>query len=210
MIFSNRDYIYSSVILFWTFHCNKHNDAINFWFGCTDLKKYDFFYLLHSFVFHSWAACPDRSDLCDIFAANYACGLLSISKSSCILAELAKKEKEDKKLSSNRKSINLVFYLCFLYRGATGHLFFFGFWRSRWISSFFASYFVLHNGYIRILAIHIYKSSWRSSNNKREQEFYPVGILVAQPDIYLPAFFRGIYLPSKAQYLKRFFLFYIF
>jgi len=103
MIFSNRDYIYSSVILFWTFHCNKHYGAIKFWFGCTDLKKYDFFYLLHSFVFHSWAACPDRSDLCNIFAANYACGLLSISKSSCILAELAKKEKKRQKTLIQQK-----------------------------------------------------------------------------------------------------------
>ena len=30
---------------------------------------------------------------------------------------------------------------------------------------FFASYFVLHNSYIRILAIHRYKSSWRCSQS---------------------------------------------
>ena len=29
---------------------------------------------------------------------------------------------------------------------------------------FFASYFVLHNSYIRILAIHKYKSSWKNEN----------------------------------------------
>ena len=116
MIFSNRDYIYSSVILFWTFHCNKHYGAIKFWFGCTDLKKYDFFYLLHSFVFHSWAACPDRSDLCDIFAANYACGLLSISKSSCILAELAKKKKKTKN-SHPTETLSILSFIFVFYTG---------------------------------------------------------------------------------------------
>ena len=84
-----------------------------------------------------------------------------------------KKEKEDKKSLSNRNSIYFVFYPCFLSRGcrqaslpsAERQPSLFEFWRSCWISFFFASYFVLHNNYFRILAIHRYKSSWRCSHN---------------------------------------------
>jgi hypothetical protein len=70
-----------------------------------------------------------------------------------------KKEKEDKKNSI------ILFYL----GGAAGHLClalsashpFLNFGEVVGFHPFFASYFVLHNNYIRILAIYGYKSSWR-------------------------------------------------
>ena len=86
------------------------------------------------------------------------CRAKRISKSSCILSEFSKKKRKTKKLHHP-----------FLFRGcrwaslpsAECQSSLFEFWRSCWISSLFASYFVLHNNYIRILSIHGYKSSWR-------------------------------------------------
>ena len=57
--------------------------------------------------------------------------------------------------------------------GAAGHLclalsashLFLDFGEAVGFHPFFASYFILHNSYIRILAIHRYKSSWRCSQN---------------------------------------------
>ena len=46
---------------------------------------------------------------------------------------------------------------------STSHLFL-DFGEAVGFHPFFARYFVLHNSYIRILAIHRYKSSWRCSN----------------------------------------------
>jgi len=71
-------------------------------------------------------------------------------------------EKEDKKTPSNRNSIYLIFYSRFLSRGAAGHLCralsashsFLDFGKAVGFHPFFAIYFILHNSYIRILAIH--------------------------------------------------------
>ena len=69
-------------------------------------------------------------------------------------------------LPSNRNSIYLVFYSRFLSRGrrwiflpslSASH-FFLNFEKAVRFHPFFASYFILHNNYIRILAIYRYKS----------------------------------------------------
>ena len=98
--------------------------------------------------------------------------LLRASKRALVFwASFLKKEKEEKKPSSNRYSIYLVFYPRFLSRGAAGHLCLalsashpiLNFGEAVGFHLFFASYFILHNSYIRILTIHRYKSSWRCS-----------------------------------------------
>ena len=68
-----------------------------------------------------------------------------------------KKEKNDKKLISNRFSIYLAFYPRFLFRGcrwlslpSTSHPIL-DFGQAVGFHPYFASYFVLHNSYIRIL-----------------------------------------------------------
>ena len=95
-----------------------------------------------------------------------------------------KKEKKDKKTPIQQKlylprllfsSSILVFYPA----GVAGHLClvlsanhsFLDFGGAVGFRPFFSSYFVLHNSYIRILAIHRYKSSWRCSNNKGTLHF---------------------------------------
>ena len=95
----------------------------------------------------------------------------SISKSSCILGEFFKKKTKTKnphptEILSTSSSI-LVFYpgsaarhLCL---ALSASHFFLDFAKTIGFHHFFASYFVLHNSYIRILAIHKYKSFWRYS-----------------------------------------------
>jgi len=81
-------------------------------------------------------------------------------KSSSILGEFSKKK--DKKSLSNRNSIYLVLYYRFLSKGAVGHLYlalsashsFLDFGETVEFHPFFAIYFVLHNSYIKILAIY--------------------------------------------------------
>ena len=79
--------------------------------------------------------------------------------------------KKKQKTSSNRSSIYLVFYPRFLSKGTVGHFclalstsHFFYFGEAVGFPPFLASYFVLHSSYIRILAIHRYKTSWRDSH----------------------------------------------
>ena len=88
---------------------------------------------------------------------------LSISKSSCISSELAKKRKEKQKNLIQQKlylSRLLSSFSCLALNASHSFL---HFEEAVGFHPFFASYFVLHNRYIRILAIHRYKSSWRCS-----------------------------------------------
>ena len=94
----------------------------------------------------------------------------SIFESSCILDELVKKK--DKKNSYPTETLStsssiLVFYpegaaryLCLALSASHPFL---DYEEAVGFHPFFASYFILHNSYIRILAIHRYKSSWRCS-----------------------------------------------
>jgi len=86
-----------------------------------------------------------------------------------------KKEKEDKKSPFNGNSIYLVFYHHFLSKGCRWSSFptlsashsFLDFGEAVRFHPFFASYFVLHNSYSKILTIHRYKSSWRCLQSNR-------------------------------------------
>ena len=81
--------------------------------------------------------------------SQFCCQLRAFLKALLFQVRQLKKEKEDKKVISNRNSIYLVFYPRFLYRGchqaslpsAEHQSFFFGFWRTCWISSLFRQLF---------------------------------------------------------------------
>ena len=84
-----------------------------------------------------------------------------------------KKNKEDKKSlylteTLSTSSSILVFYpegvarhLCLALSASHSFL---DFGEAVGFYPFFASYFILHNSYIKVLVIHRYKSSWRCSN----------------------------------------------